>query len=163
MRISLFHPAAVAAVCVLGGCTVFQPPAKSHHARAKPAPVETKNAPAAQSDQQMASVEPTGPRPGIKPPLNVPPVDPHTIVGKSQDQMVAMLGQPTAIQNSPPATIWQYRTDSCVLDVLFYMDMGTNSLRALDYDARFPDAPANDELIGRCMGIVQVTNRASDR
>jgi hypothetical protein len=99
----------------------------------------------------------------VKPAPIVASIDPHTIIGKSQGEAEAMLGQPSAIRNSPPATIWQYRTDTCVLDVFFYMDMGTNSLRALDYDARLPDAPATDEAAGRCMGLVQVTNRAGNR
>ena len=163
MRISLLHPAAMAAVCVLGGCAVFQPPAKTHAHATQPAPSEAKAAPAQPGDQAVASLEASNPRPGVKPVPNVAPIDPRSIIGKSQGEAAAMLGQPSAIQNSPPATIWQYRTDVCVLDVFFYMDMGTNSLRALDYDARLPDAAASDESIGRCMGLVQVTNRASSR
>jgi hypothetical protein len=164
MRFTFLNPAVVAAVCVLSGCEAMQ------GALFKPAPPPTKAGTPAQeatrtgpADKQTAAVEPPA-RPGVKPTRpNVPGIDPKLLIGKNQAEADSMLGAPNAILTAPPATIWQYKVDGCTLDVFFYMDMGSNSLRALAYDAKLAEPTASEAAIAQCVGLVQVTNRARGR
>jgi hypothetical protein len=165
MRFTFLNPAVVAAVCVLSGCEAMegalfrsaQPPSQA----GIPAKEATRKSP---GDRQTAAVEPPA-RPGVKPsrPNNVPGIDPKLLIGKNQNEAEAVLGPPNAVHAAPPATIWQYKADGCTLEVFFYMDMGSNSLRALAYDAKLVEPPANEETIAQCVGLVQVTNRARGR
>ena len=163
MRFTFLNPAVVAAVCVLSGCEAMQGVFKSEQPpgqAGKPAKEATRTNP---GDRQTAAFEPPA-RPGVKPSRpNVPGIDPKLLIGKNQNEAEAVLGPPNAVQAAPPATIWQYKADGCTLEVFFYMDMGSNSLRALAYDAKLAEPPANEETIAQCVGLVQVTNRARGR
>jgi hypothetical protein len=163
MRFTFLNPAVVAAVCVLSGCEAME------GALFKPAPPIEVGKPAREAtqkpaDRQTAAIEAPA-RPGVKPvrPPSVPGVDPKTLIGKNQTEAQDVLGPPNVVRNAPPATIWQYSTDGCTLDVFFYMDLGSNSLRALAYDAKLPEAAASEQAIAQCVGLVQVTNRARGR
>jgi hypothetical protein len=148
---------------VLSGCEAMQ------GALFKPAPPIEAGKPGGEAtqkpaDRQTAAIEAPA-RPGVKPtrPINVPGVDPRTLIGKNQAEAQDVLGPPNTVRNAPPATIWQYDTDGCTLDVFFYMDLGSNSLRALAYDAKLRDPAATEQAIAQCVGLVQVTNRARGR
>jgi hypothetical protein len=165
MRFTFLNPAVVAAVCVLSGCEAMQgalfKPAQPPNQAGTPAKGATRTT--TSGDRQTAAFEPPA-RPGVKPSRpNIPGIDPKLLIGKNQNEAEAVLGPPSAVQAAPPATIWQYKADGCTLDVFFYMDMGSNSLRALAYDAKLADPPTNEETIAQCVGLVQVTNRARGR
>ena len=55
------------------------------------------------------------------------------------------------ISDEPPATIWSYRTNGCVLDVFFYMDLGARTFRVLAYEmkANRRDAQTDRNCVGR--------------
>jgi hypothetical protein len=57
--------------------------------------------------------------------------DPAKLVGLGKDQTLVLLGQPAAVREQPPATVWTYRTRECALDVFFYMDLSTRAFRVL--------------------------------
>jgi hypothetical protein len=162
MRWKCLNPAMVAAICVLGGCEALEGVLlKAPH----PAEGEKPTSEAALPSRgtATAAVEPPA-RPGVKPARPaVPSVDPKVLIGKNQTEAEAVLGPPSVVQNAPPATIWQYRVNGCTLDLFFYMDMGSNSLKALAYDAKLAEAVANEDAIAQCVGLVQVTNRAGRR
>jgi hypothetical protein len=99
------------------------------------------------------------PAPAAKPPVPAPPprpsraepVSPKRLVGLTRDQVTQLIGQPNAVNDNPPATVWVYRTEGCTLDVMFYMDIGTRTFRALAYEVK-PNGPnhlAEPECLGR--------------
>ena len=164
MRFTFLNRAVVAAVCVLSGCEAMEGVLLKTTPSPAGAGAPTKEATTATNgSRQTAAVEPPA-RPGVKPPRPaIPGIDPKVLISKSQAETEAVLGPPNAVQNSPPATIWQYRADGCTLDVFFYMDLGSNSLKALAYDAKLTQPAANEDAIAQCVGLVQVTNRAGRR
>lgn len=58
---------------------------------------------------------------------------PERLVGLKAKQIQNMLGQPDFKRRDPPAEIWQYRKDACMLDVFLY-DPGTP---AGDYQVKY--------------------------
>jgi hypothetical protein len=76
------------------------------------------------------------------------------LIGLDQQHMVALLGSPRQRAESAPATIWRYSGPQCELDVYFYLDLQSQTLRALHYEVRShepserPTKPCYDELVG---------------
>lgn len=83
---------------------------------------------------EVATIPPEG-APAV-PPLSSERMDPKRLVGMTREQVTALIGPPKSVSDSPPATVWAYRTDGCSLDVMFYMDLGTRTFRALAYEVR---------------------------
>lgn len=146
---------ATVAVVALSGC-------ESMNAALFPSKTEPAPAPVMASAVPHASTTPDV-RPGVKPPLPPRRIDPKSLVGKNQGDVRDILGPPTTTQNAAPATIWRYTAQACSLDVFFYMDLGTNTLRALTYDAKPTEAGTNDEATSQCLGGIQSTNRVTTR
>ncbi len=48
------------------------------------------------------------------------PPDPRRLVGLSAEELQKMLGRPDFKRRDPPAQLWQYRKDGCMLDVFLY-------------------------------------------
>ena len=147
------------AVMALSGCETMN--AALFPQKSDPAPAQAAG-PAQANAAPTSSVAPDV-RPGVKPPSPPRTIDPKSLVGKNQGNIRALLGPPTTTQNAAPATIWRYTTQACSLDVFFYMDLGTNTLRALTYDTNLTEAGTNDEVTSRCLGSIQSTNRVSTR
>jgi hypothetical protein len=70
-----------------------------------------------------------------------PPPDPihsASILGLDSGAVRKLLGEPGLIRRDTPAEVWQYRTASCVLDVVLY-DQASGS-RVVYTEARTPTA-----------------------
>ena len=117
-----------------------------------PATTPASSAPAsvaAPEPPKVASVPPAPPPP-TPPPRErpqsapVPDFDPAKLVGLSKDETLSALGQPAAVREQPPATVWTYRTRDCAVDLFFYMDLATRAFRVLTTevttDLKSPDA-----------------------
>jgi hypothetical protein len=116
------------AVLALGGCEAMNAALFAPNAELPAAPDD--HVPSNQA--QTANVAPDL-RPGQKPPAPQRRIDARSsLIGKSQGDVRTLLGQPSTTENASPATIWRYTTQTCSLEVLFYIDLGTNTLRALD-------------------------------
>jgi len=78
-------------------------------------------------------------------------IDPKRLVGLTREQVTALIGPPRGVSDNPPATVWAYRTEGCSLDVMFYMDLGTRTFRALAYEVKSDGSPrlAEPECLGR--------------
>lgn len=128
----------VAVLVLLAACTT--PPGEG--VPDKPAPSPATNSPS------TASVPAPAPPPRAPEPERI---DPKRLVGLTRDQVAALIGKPNAITDTPPATVWQYRIDMCTLDVMFYMDLGTQTFRALAYEVHVndPSRQAEPECLGR--------------
>lgn len=79
-------------------------------------------------------------RPALHP-LAVDP-DPERILEEGPDTVRAVLGPPTRVRSEPPARIWQYVSERCVLDVFLYERDGGRE--AVYLDARDRDAAPTD-------------------
>jgi hypothetical protein len=78
----------------------------------KPAsPGEAANA-TAQQPESLAAIPP-------EPAIND---DPEQLIGMGPASLNAFLGAPQLIRREAPASLWQYRAEGCVLDVVLYPD-----------------------------------------
>ena len=59
-------------------------------------------------------------RPGTPPPAA--PADASNLVGRDAREVAELLGPPHLKRRDPPAELWQYRAEPCVLDLFLYAD-----------------------------------------
>ncbi|MGA7262123.1 MAG: hypothetical protein WBX30_14665 [Stellaceae bacterium] len=55
------------------------------------------------------------------------------LIGLDQSGAMRLLGPATEKSDEPPATVWRYKTESCELDLFFYLDLRSGSMRTLHY------------------------------
>lgn len=71
-----------------------------------------------------------------------PAATPANLVGIDEKAAVDLLGPPTATESRAPADIWRYTSSRCELELVFYMEMRTGSMRSLHHvfkgDAKNP-------------------------
>jgi len=72
------------------------------------------------------------------------------IVGYPEEELRRLFGDPAVVEDRPPAFTWQYASETCTLDLYFFMEVSTNTFRVLAYDlkSRIADAPNLDR---RCL------------
>lgn len=58
--------------------------------------------------------------------------DPEQLMGMGPASLSAFLGAPELIRREFPASVWQYRAEGCVLDVVFYADRGEDRVTYLE-------------------------------
>lgn len=103
------------------------------------------------ADARAALLQPLtkGPAPGRKPAMRPAPgkpaqearleaFDPASLVGLDKAQTVARLGRPSSVRSKPPATVWRYAGTNCAMELFFYMDLQSQSFRALAYEVTTP-------------------------
>ncbi len=49
-------------------------------------------------------------------------------MGYSEAGLEGLFGAPTFLRRDPPAELWQYHTDACVLDLFLYEDVAGSYL-----------------------------------
>ncbi|HUL07507.1 MAG TPA: hypothetical protein VLV76_14310 [Candidatus Acidoferrum sp.] len=89
-----------------------------------------------------------------------PPSDPvrsASILGLDSGAVRKLLGEPSLIRRDTPAEVWQYRTASCVLDVVLY-DQASGP-RVVYTEARTPAAEPTQA--GPCLSDVLTTKRSA--
>lgn len=87
----------------------------------------------------------------------IPDITAEALLGLEGEELAALLGQPIQRRREAPAEIWQYRTGSCVVDVVFYE---TDASARVDYvEAR--DRTAEPADSGACLEDV-LRERASN-
>ncbi len=72
-------------------------------------------------------------------------LDPRNLVGLNFRETEAMLGRPTGQTEKPPAKIWTYSGDACLLNIFFYADINTREFRALTYEIKAETADGEAE------------------
>ena len=122
----------------------------------KPTPPPAAGIPAPESDEDFAM---TGPKPtegAAGPESSSPssdlaalstspgrqgevPSQPE-LIGLDQSGATRLLGPATEKSEEPPATVWRYKTASCELDLFFYLDLRSGSMRTLHYSFKGEDA-----------------------
>jgi hypothetical protein len=73
---------------------------------------------------------------------------PDELKSKAETDVARLLGRPVTTRREGTGTIWTYRTDSCSLDVYFFLDVADNQRRALSYEI-LPEG-ADDAAIQSC-------------
>ena len=141
-------PVALIASVALGasGCTLFEPaqPALLNPPSVAPAP------------QQQAAVPP--PRPAVRTPP-AEPVDPAQLDGMDADAVRDLLGAPDRVREASPATVWTYASSACLLEVYFYMDLGSQKLRVLAHDISAVGRPNDQRAISSCASQIRAESR----
>lgn len=62
-------------------------------------------------------------------------IDPEVLVGLAPEALAARLGEPELRRHEQPVEVWQYRSDTCVLDLYLDSADGTGR-RVVYYEAR---------------------------
>ena len=70
---------------------------------------------------------------------------PERLVGKTEDDIRRLIGEPVNVREEPPAVVWSYSSAGCGLSVSFYMDLASQTFRVLTYELK-PKPP--DGLVG---------------
>ena len=65
-----------------------------------------------------------------------------TLVGLGAAELLARFGEPDLRRAEPPAELWQYRSEDCVLEVFLYPKSGVPRVIGSEVYARSPDATA---------------------
>jgi len=90
--------------------------------------------------------------------LAAAPRDPTTLIGLDAAGLEAMLGAPELKRREPPAEMWQYRTETCVLDLYLYPAPGAGggspSVAQYATRARTADPAGGPVDAARCLGAV---------
>ncbi len=72
-------------------------------------------------------------------PASMPPDvddDPEQLMGLDSAALEALLGEPGFRRDEPPAQVWQYHGEGCVLDVFLYTDDASEHYRVTYYEIR---------------------------
>lgn len=115
-----------------------------------PPPPPRKPAPPGQAIARLPPAEEVEPPPGLG-------LD--RLIGLDQPHVAGILGEPRARAESPPATIWRYAGPGCDLDVYFYLDLQSQTMRALHYEVRSHDSP--ERSAQRCYEALVSERRAN--
>ncbi len=139
------------------------PPAASAHASAAPKPVVSAPAQAAETAREIIERQ-SKPAPPVataaapeitesesapqaevelaRLPASTPPDvddDPEQLMGLDSAALEALLGEPGFRRDEPPAQVWQYHGEDCVLDVFLYTDDAAEHHRVTYYEIRGGD------------------------
>jgi hypothetical protein len=136
----------ICATSLLGGCATLETETPDASAEAA--------APVVVSEPQVAAL-PTIPVPKRKPapPAPVFQISPKSLVGLNQEATVALLGKTTDVRTESTATVWKYRTEDCELEVFFYLEVPSQTYRALTYDLK--TAADSDYATRSCLGLIK--------
>jgi outer membrane biosynthesis protein TonB len=96
-----------------------------------------------QKTPSVASKQPAQPEPVVEQPA--PPAPVYTVselMGKSEDEVTALMGAPARIEQRAASTVWVYQGGDCGLDVFFFLDMATSDERVLTVAANSQPAAA---------------------
>ena len=150
----------------LAGCELFQPAAPQATVLpavvALPPPPPRKPAPPGAT---LARLPPASEAPAAGEPA---PGGFDRLIGLDQAQVAGVLGDPGTRVDAPPATIWRYGGAECEADVYFYLDLQSQTMRALHYEVRNHDLPERsaqrcyDALAGRRRDHAE-SNAGADR
>ncbi len=117
---------------------------------------------AAPDPQQTAAIPPLPPR---RPPRPAPvePMDVSRLVGLDPDEVRKLLGAPDRTREANSATVWAYASNACLLEVYFYMDLGSQKLRVLAYDINTVGRANDQRASNGCANQIRAESRDGKR
>jgi hypothetical protein len=110
-------------------------PEQTRSAPTQPAvrPQEAVLEPATQKTPTTTSKQPAAPQ-ELKVEEPAPPAPAYSaseLMGKSEEEVTALMGAPARIEQRAASTVWVYQGSDCGLDVFFFLDMATSDERVL--------------------------------
>jgi outer membrane biosynthesis protein TonB len=87
-----------------------------------------------QKTPTVAAKQPAEPEEPVVEQPAPPPPPVHTaseLMGKSEDEVTALMGAPARVEQRAASTVWVYQGGDCGLDVFFFLDMATSDERVL--------------------------------
>jgi hypothetical protein len=151
-RARLWSAAGVALALNLSGCMYNQPERAPPPVVVTPIPVEPLPPPVASSGRPQPA-KPAPPKAAPKAaesspmaqtaasaPLTTPVIG--QVIGMSQDDLRKTLGEPAERIDQGPGQAWIYRTPTCTVEILFFLDVTRNGYYALDRKLSVGDGPA---------------------
>jgi len=126
---------AAGAALALAACGTTPPAAVVEPVAAVPA--ETPSAPTAEAPPRRGVLTEADRLAAVAPalPVDAPP-GPERLAGATAAELAALLGEPGFVRRDPPAEIWQYAIEACVLDVFLYEPVGGGPYRVEHLDFR---------------------------
>jgi hypothetical protein len=118
---------------------------------AKPPVVTSDSAP------QVAAL-PSAPPVELAPEPARPAFDPDRLIGLTEQQAEAALGQPGRVEESPPSRTLHYAEGRCVLRLHLFMEMTSRSFRTLSYDLN--STGVGPDVVQQCRDWLQARFRA---
>lgn len=74
-------------------------------------------------------------------------IDPASLVGMSGGRISALFGDPVFVRRDGPGEFWRYRGRSCVLELFFYADGGTQRVRHIETRASGGKTPNTSDCV----------------
>jgi hypothetical protein len=74
------------------------------------------------------------------------------VVGRDEAGVTALLGPPDVTWEKPPARVWRYVSDECILATSFYLDVNDQTFRALSLAAE--KVGGGDYAAERCLARI---------
>jgi hypothetical protein len=87
------------------------------------------------------------------------PAGPLEFIGQSASAMRSRFGTPTLIRREPPAEVWQYRHDNCVLDLFLYGENAPDTVQHAEVRAAEPGPELAEDFASRCLFALQVAGQ----
>ncbi|HZT86593.1 MAG TPA: hypothetical protein VFA12_01405 [Stellaceae bacterium] len=107
------------------------PTAPRKVARPKPKPPAPPSREAGEATPEHAAPAPSAPtEPQI---ASAPAPAPEDLIGLDQQAITGLLGPASEIAQRAPGAVWHYKAENCELDLSFYMELRSGSMRALQY------------------------------
>ena len=119
----------------LGACTTTPEPTPPVAAKAHPVkPVKTVKKPVKKPVKPEAEVATAAPAATIAPPqvVETPPPQPLDVVGKSEADVIALLGQPADEQVASAAKVMRFTAEGCAVEVHLFPDVKQGGYRVLE-------------------------------
>ncbi|GEM_PF-3658997 len=122
----------------LGACTTTPEPTPPVAAKAHPVkPVKTVKKPVkkpVKPEAEPAEVATAAPAATIAPPQAVvtPPPQPLDVVGKSEADVIALLGQPADEQVASAAKVMRFTAEGCAVEIHLFPDVKQGGYRVLE-------------------------------
>ena len=119
-----------------------------------PGPAAAEAAPDVEALPQVAAI-PTVPVPKRKPvpPAPVMQIAPQALIGMDQNAAMDLLGKTPDVRVESTATVWKYQTDDCRLELYFYLELPSQTYRALTYDLK--TANPSDYATRSCLSVIK--------
>ena len=138
----------------LNACNQLQPKEAGPEARPVPnassEPTEKVTEPVAEKSEgkkqgeppplSIARTEPTPPTAPPAPPRKLlSPLPVGDLIGLNREEARKLVGLPRTTSDEPPAVIWEYRHERCVLKLNFYLEVTKKVYRILSTKFEIPD------------------------
>ncbi|MBX7147110.1 MAG: hypothetical protein K1X44_07365 [Alphaproteobacteria bacterium] len=114
------------------------PPAIASTTSQEPSKVETPTVETKIDPTKIEEKIPTKPTEPVPLSLASLSENPQNIIGIDQEKVKNLLGEPFLVKRDPPAEVWQYKNDQCILDLFLYEQ--SSIYRVLYIETRTPKA-----------------------